>query len=160
MSTDFPRAWQICRAVEPAGHNPRCSYATNLLLCDCHVLWAHPEVTDDVMQGLDGRLLVSSLVEVVTARGFAPADPDLVSDRPVVGMTFLLRVHEGQSQYLSLLTADDRFLEAILHVHAGPLTLRSRKQPDRLFAGILRSWAEIEAAVGVVYAPLDPKARP
>jgi len=52
MSVDFPRAWQIAREVPPDKHDPECSFAITdgAVLCDCHVLMEHPEVTDDVMQ--------------------------------------------------------------------------------------------------------------
>lgn len=42
---DFPRAWQIARASNDADHDPRCSWIVGEhgLLCDCHVLTAHPE---------------------------------------------------------------------------------------------------------------------
>jgi hypothetical protein len=42
---DFPRAWEIARAVAPEYHHNRCSYNTTsgALLCDCAVLTEHPE---------------------------------------------------------------------------------------------------------------------
>jgi hypothetical protein len=45
MSIDFPRAWEISRSVPIKQHNPRCSYASTqgALLCDCHILFQHPE---------------------------------------------------------------------------------------------------------------------
>lgn len=56
MSVDFPRAWEISRAVAPEGHDPECSCAqTNgALLCDCQILFGHPEYLDDVMQTSGG----------------------------------------------------------------------------------------------------------
>lgn len=45
---DFPRAWEIARSVPPAKHpNPKCSFrqTDGALLCDCSVLFKHPEVT-------------------------------------------------------------------------------------------------------------------
>ena len=52
MSVDFPRAWQIARTVSAASHDPECSYALThgAILCDCHVLTAHPDYVDDVLQ--------------------------------------------------------------------------------------------------------------
>ena len=42
---DYPRAWEIARAVPMDGHHPRCSYrqCDGGMLCDCPVLTAHPE---------------------------------------------------------------------------------------------------------------------
>ncbi len=57
MSVDFPRAWEIARAVTPAEHDWRCSFAltAGAILCDCHVLTQHPEYTDDVLQTRSGE---------------------------------------------------------------------------------------------------------
>lgn len=49
MSVDFPRAWQIARAVPPAEHpHPKCSFRQTGggLLCDCEVLTEHPEYVE------------------------------------------------------------------------------------------------------------------
>lgn len=37
---DFPLAWKLCKASDPDAHNPRCSWATHQLLCDCGVIEA------------------------------------------------------------------------------------------------------------------------
>lgn len=45
---DFPRAWEISRSVPPDKHpHPKCSFrqTAGALLCDCSVLYKHPEVT-------------------------------------------------------------------------------------------------------------------
>lgn len=51
MSVDYPRAWQIARASDE--HVPACSFRVTggALLCDCDVLWDHPEFLDDAMHG-------------------------------------------------------------------------------------------------------------
>ncbi len=45
MSVDYPRAWEIARAVKPASHHPQCSFRLSEggFLCDCDVLTQHPE---------------------------------------------------------------------------------------------------------------------
>ena len=53
MSIDFPRAWQICKAAPDSEHNPKCSWVTHRLLCDCHIINKHPEYLDDILQGRD-----------------------------------------------------------------------------------------------------------
>lgn len=42
---DYPRAWEVARAVEPEYHHNECSFnVTNgAMLCDCKVLTEHPE---------------------------------------------------------------------------------------------------------------------
>lgn len=45
---DFPRAWEIARSVPPQEHpHPKCSFrqTDGALLCDCDVLFKHPEYT-------------------------------------------------------------------------------------------------------------------
>jgi hypothetical protein len=56
MSVDFPRAWQISQSVPMKKHHEKCSYrqTDGALLCDCDVLYEHPETKDDVLQTLDG----------------------------------------------------------------------------------------------------------
>lgn len=46
MSVDFPRAWEIARATGREYHHNKCSYNTDLMLCDCNVLMNHPEQVD------------------------------------------------------------------------------------------------------------------
>lgn len=50
VPVDFPRAWQIARSVPPQQHpHPKCSFrqTDGALLCDCDVLYKHPEVTGE-----------------------------------------------------------------------------------------------------------------
>jgi hypothetical protein len=58
---NFPRAWEIARAAPAGEHDPRCSYAqtSGALLCDCHVVYKHPEYLDDVLQGSGGVPVVT-----------------------------------------------------------------------------------------------------
>jgi len=51
MSVDFPRAWQIAHEAPMDKHVPLCSFrqTNGGVLCDCDVLYNHPEVKDDVM---------------------------------------------------------------------------------------------------------------
>lgn len=49
MTVDFLRAWEIARAVPPDQHpHPKCSFrqTSGALLCDCEVLYGHPEVME------------------------------------------------------------------------------------------------------------------
>lgn len=60
MSVDFPRAWEIARAVPTEVHDPQCSYAQTAsgMLCDCWVLTKHAEYLDDsVMHGAGGVVI-------------------------------------------------------------------------------------------------------
>jgi hypothetical protein len=58
MSIDFPRGWQITHATAPEQHHAECSYATHRMLCDCDVLFKHPEYLDkDVFYGKDGQVI-------------------------------------------------------------------------------------------------------
>lgn len=40
---DIPRAWEITRASKDGEHNRLCSWRTHRMLCDCHVIYKHPE---------------------------------------------------------------------------------------------------------------------
>jgi hypothetical protein len=59
MSVDFPRAWQISQSASMKKHHPKCSYrqTDGALLCDCDVLYKHPELVDDILQTLDGVVI-------------------------------------------------------------------------------------------------------
>jgi hypothetical protein len=58
MSVDFPRAFQIVNATDFAEHHPKCSYriAKGGFLCDCDVLYKHPEYLDDELHTKDGEI--------------------------------------------------------------------------------------------------------
>lgn len=57
---DFPRAWEICRAVEREYHHNKCSYNAALLLCDCDVVMKHPETLDKhTFYGAGGKVISS-----------------------------------------------------------------------------------------------------
>ena len=62
MSVDYPRAWEIARAVEPEYHHNKCSFNTTNggILCDCDVLNKHPEALDDVLQTKGGKVFTQS----------------------------------------------------------------------------------------------------
>ncbi len=83
------------------------------------------------------------------AMGFADGDPRDLSDKPIQGCTYLSRVYEGQHQYLSHLTYDSVFLEALVEVFKAPKNTRKPVAPLALVT--CRSWEEIVAAVGKVY---------
>lgn len=54
---DFPRGWQISKSVPFEAHHEKCSYrvAKGGFLCDCGVIWKHPEYLDErFMYGEDG----------------------------------------------------------------------------------------------------------
>ena len=60
MSVDYPRAWQICKGTEREYHHNDCSYNQQLLLCDCDILFKHPEYLDDEnFYGEDGHIINS-----------------------------------------------------------------------------------------------------
>ena len=54
MSVDIPRGWQITEMTAPEYHHNNCSYNTHRMLCDCDVLFKHPEQLSDVFYGKGG----------------------------------------------------------------------------------------------------------
>jgi len=56
MSIDYPRAFEIARAAPMEAHHKDCSYriCRGGLLCDCDVIYQHPEYLDDVLQTRGG----------------------------------------------------------------------------------------------------------
>lgn len=58
MSVDFPRAWEISRSVDIEKHHEKCSFRTTngVLLCDCDVLFKHPEYLDNILQTKGGKI--------------------------------------------------------------------------------------------------------
>lgn len=56
MAIDFPRAWQIVKASKVRDHHLECSYLASegCVLCDCDVIYKHPEVFLDIMITKDG----------------------------------------------------------------------------------------------------------
>lgn len=99
-------------------------------------------------------------VSAARAAGFVDVPYDL-SDRPVRGLFYLYRVHDGQHQYLSLMY-DDAFLEAVLEVFYAPRNHKAKKAGKeseqqkkgalRLYANIYREWKTLEEAFGRTYA--------
>ena len=73
MSVDFPRAWEIARSVPWKRHNPKCSFHISKggLLCDCHVLFNHPDYLDDVMHGEVGPVAWEVFLEEYNCFTFA-----------------------------------------------------------------------------------------
>lgn len=57
MSVDFPRGWQITESVRPEYHHNNCSWNTHRMLCDCDVLFKHPEFISDLFYGKDGVVI-------------------------------------------------------------------------------------------------------
>jgi hypothetical protein len=59
VSIDFPRAWELAAATDLPQHHPQCSYrqTERALLCDCDVLYKHPEMLDEAMHTRGGRIL-------------------------------------------------------------------------------------------------------
>jgi hypothetical protein len=57
MSVDIPRAWEISQATALEFHDPNCSFRTckKGMLCDCFVLWEHPEQKGDRFYGAGGN---------------------------------------------------------------------------------------------------------
>lgn len=92
--------------------------------------------------------------------------PEL-SDRPIAELVYMARVHRYQHQYLSLCHHDGRFLEAVVEVFytaRHPKAKRGGTERDQqmkggrtLFAGICRSWEEIEVVVDRTYSLAQTK---
>ncbi len=94
-----------------------------------------------------------------TARGHVPE----LSDRPIQGLWYAERVHEGQHCYLSVCHSHDdgRFLEAVVEVfhvprngkakRVGKLRDQQLKGAAALFTNIARDWETIAAMVGKTY---------
>jgi hypothetical protein len=57
MSVDYPRAWEIARAAPLESHHSKCSFSVSKggILCDCDVVYRHPEYLDDVLQTSGGE---------------------------------------------------------------------------------------------------------
>ncbi len=111
--------------------------------------------------------LSNTMVARAQALGFTdrPHVPEL-SDRPVLGLRYMERVHEGQHQYLSLCHAYwhwewDCFLEAVVEVfhvprngkakRTGKLRDQQLKGAAALYTNIARDWETLEGMVGKVY---------
>lgn len=99
---------------------------------------------------------VAAIVDRLRALGFTDRDQLELSDRPIVGLTYVERAHEGQLQYVSVCTHEGRFCEAVIEVYATPKNTRAKRRQVNLAPIIARSLGEIEAAVGRVYALTDP----
>ncbi len=103
------------------------------------------------------------LVRAVQLSGFSVVPYDL-SDRPVVNLHYLHRLHEGQHQYVSLCYAPHDahlFLEAVIEVfhcprnpkarRAGKLRDQQLKGAAALYTNIARDWETIASMVGKTY---------
>lgn len=66
MSLDYPRAWQIARATPPEQHHPKCSFRVTegCILCDCDVVWQHPEQISETLYGADGAVIRPAPVQL------------------------------------------------------------------------------------------------
>ncbi len=92
--------------------------------------------------------------------GFVETPYDLSDKRPS-GLVFLRRIHEGQHQYLSLLSYVDQFCEAVIEVfyaprsakarRVGKLSDQQRKGAAPLYTNLARDWEAIAAMVGRSY---------
>lgn len=100
-------------------------------------------------------MTVATYYAAAYALGFKDATYDL-SDRRPADLVYLHRLREGQHQYLSLMNYEGRFLEALVEIFAAPRNPRDKKQVRLSPPGILRSWAEIEAAISRTYALPKP----
>lgn len=96
-----------------------------------------------------------AIVSALRALGFTDADPLDVSDKPVCGMTYLSRVHEGQHQYCSVL-ADPwdsaRLLQAVLLVYSNRFNSRAKVKQAPLHSNLAWSLEELLAMVERTYA--------
>ena len=54
---DFPTAWAIARRTPPEQHHPACSFNLTQggLLCDCAVLYKHPQYLADSSSGTEAQ---------------------------------------------------------------------------------------------------------
>lgn len=60
MSVDIPRGWEITESVQPEYHHNKCSFNVAGMLCDCDVLFKHPELLDENnFYGAGGRIISS-----------------------------------------------------------------------------------------------------
>ncbi len=92
--------------------------------------------------------------------GFLDADSTMVSDKPVLGLIYLTRQHQGQHQYVSLCHYEGRFLEAVLYVYGVAFNVKAArgKRVDAekrggapIYANIARSWEDLAPLLDSVY---------
>lgn len=58
MSIDIPRGWQITEQAPDEDHHIHCSWRQARMLCDCDVIWKHPEFLDESkFYGKDGVVI-------------------------------------------------------------------------------------------------------
>ena len=100
-------------------------------------------------------MTTAALADRFRALGFTDGDwfRDL-TDKPIEGLVYLTRIHEGQHQYLSLLSGPwyrAPFIEAVLLVYAQPFNSRAKVRQTPLAARLLRSVEEVELAVAATY---------
>lgn len=113
---------------------------------------------------------LASLFTGLLDLGFVAADATLVSDRPILGLTYWTRTHEGQPQYVGLCSADGEFLEATVEVYAtkrNPRGRGTRVQQEKsgaapIYANIARTLEGLIDMVSRVYevATEKPKTPP
>jgi hypothetical protein len=62
MSIDFPRAWEISKATEIPDHDQDCSFrlTRGCVICDCYVVYSHPEYLDDILQTKGGEVIIKN----------------------------------------------------------------------------------------------------
>lgn len=56
MGLDYPRAWEITRASKLEDHDEKCSWRTHRMLCDCGVIYQHPEFLDSELHTAGGKV--------------------------------------------------------------------------------------------------------
>jgi hypothetical protein len=56
---DFPRAWQITIASNIDDHHKKCSWRVARMLCDCHIVYKHPEFLSDLFIGKNGEIIMN-----------------------------------------------------------------------------------------------------
>jgi hypothetical protein len=96
----------------------------------------------------------AAIVAAVRGLGFTDRDQLELSDRPIQGLVYVSRVHEGQHQYVSLITYDGTFCQAVIEVFAQPKDTRKPKRP--LYCDSARTLSDIVVAVSAIYPPLTP----
>ncbi len=97
----------------------------------------------------------NEMISNLRALGFADADQKLVSDKPVIGLSYLYRAYKGEHQYVSICTDEGRFLEAVVQVYATQLTPKARGVVT-LGGTIAREWGMLVELVSRTYTPVEP----
>ncbi len=101
-------------------------------------------------------MTTSTTAAHLRAIGFTDADQRELSDRPILNLVYLRRVHGGQYQYVSLCAAPhdaDQLVEAVVEVYLKP---KAKTRAENLCPRLCRTTEDLLDAVGRVYSPPKP----